>query len=189
MQREKSHSEATEGHTYVVDPPMNTVLSKLTMDEKEQIGRAIGRIASGVFVVTTERSGVRDGLLASWVCQAAFAPPMLSVAIKKERHILDLLGVGRQFNVNVLSKKNMDIFKNFVSPYKEGMDRFQGLAVAENSTAGPVLADSIAYMGCITRTMVETGDHVVVIGEIIDGGLLNAEAEPMVHLRRNGFQY
>src|SRR5262249_20694571 len=127
--------------------------------------------------------------LASWVCQAAFEPPMLTVAIKKERHILDLLGVGRQFTVNVLSKQNMDIFKSFVRPYKEGMDRFQGLTVAENSQAGPVLADTIAYRGCVTRTMVESGDHVVVIGEIIDGGMLNVDAEPMVHLRTNGFQY
>ena len=165
----------------VVEEPM-------TMEQKEIIGKAIGRIASGVYVVTTERNGQRDGLLASWISQAAFDPPMVSVAVQKSRHLLELLGVGQRFTVNVLSKGNAGMFKNFGKPFSPGMDRFEGLNVT-NGKGGPVLADCIAYLDCVTRTMVEAGDHVLVVGEIIAGDMLNPEAEPMVHLRKNGFQY
>lgn len=175
----------------VADSAANAVVGEieLTIEQKQLVGRAIGRIASGVYIVTTERDGQRDGLLASWISQAAFEPPMLSVAVQKNRHLLELLGVGKRFTVNVLSKENMDLFKNFAKPFEAGTDRFEGLALGESGEAGPVLANAIAYLDCITRTMVEAGDHVLVIGEIINGGMLKAEAEPMVHLRKNGFQY
>src|SRR5579885_3318409 len=102
-----------------------------TMEKKEAIGKAIGRIASGVFVVTTERDGNRDGLLASWINQAAFEPPMVSVAVQKSRHLLELLGVGQRFTVNILSKDNTNLFKNFAKPFQPGLDRFEGLALAQ----------------------------------------------------------
>src|ERR1051326_1591784 len=95
--------------------------------DRESIGKAIGRIESGVFVVTMEKDGLRQGLMASWVCQAAFEPPIISVAVKKDRPILELLEPGSRFTVNFLSKQNMDIFKNFAKPYTEGLDRFEGL--------------------------------------------------------------
>jgi flavin reductase (DIM6/NTAB) family NADH-FMN oxidoreductase RutF len=160
----------------------------VTMEKKQSIGKAIGRIASGVFVVTTERNGQRDGLLASWISQAAFEPPMLSVAVQKSRHLLELLGVGQSFTVNILSKDNMGMFKNFAKPYEAGVDRFEGLALTAGK-GGPVLSESIAYLDCVTRTMVEAGDHVLVVGEIVNAEMLNPDAEPMVHLRKNGFQY
>lgn len=160
----------------------------LTMEEKQTIGKAIGRIASGVFVVTTERNGQRDGLLASWISQAAFDPPMVSVAVQKSRHLLELLGVGQRFTVNILSKDNGSMFKNFAKPYEPGCDRFEGLAVSVGK-GGPVLTQSVAYLDCVTRAMVEAGDHVLVVGEIVNGEMLNPDAEPMIHLRKNGFQY
>lgn len=162
----------------------------MTVAEKsrEGVGKAIGRIASGVFILTTVDKGERDGIMASWVNQAAFEPPMVSVAIKKERHVLEFIKTNSTFTLNVLSKKNMDVYKNFVKPYTEGMDRFEGLEVKADTQAGPVIASSVAYLDCKMRSMVEAGDHMIVLAEVISGELLN-EDEPMVHLRSNGFQY
>jgi flavin reductase (DIM6/NTAB) family NADH-FMN oxidoreductase RutF len=157
--------------------------------DKESVGKAIGRIATGVFVITMDQAGERDGIMASWVCQAGFEPPMLTVCVHKDRHILELMGVGKSFTVNVLGKANMDAFKNFAKPFAPGLDRFEGLNLLDHSTAGPIIADCLAYMHVTTKTMVEAGDHIVVVGQIVDGKLLNGDGEPMVHLRKNGFQY
>lgn len=154
---------------------------------KENIGRALGRVASGVYVVTLRQDDQRDGILCSFIGQAAFSPPMISVAVKKERPILAKLQDGARFVVNVLSKNNMDLYKNFAKPWTEGLDRFAGLAVRD-TVAGPVLSQSVSYLECLTRSVVEAGDHYLVIAEITDGEMLN-EFEPMIHLRTSGFQY
>jgi len=172
-------------------PAVSTASEVFHMGEdlRTRIGRAVGRIASGVFVVTVRAGGECDGMLASWVSQAAFDPPMISVAIRKDRHLLRLMAPGSEFTLNVLSKDNLDIFKNFASPYVAGQDRFAGLEIESNSTYGPVFCRSIAYLHLVTHTIVEAGDHVVALAEVVDAGMLQSEAEPMVHLRKNGFQY
>jgi flavin reductase (DIM6/NTAB) family NADH-FMN oxidoreductase RutF len=114
---------------------------------------------------------------------------MLSVAVKKERPILESLKKGNQFSVNVLSKKNMDIFKNFAKPYTDGLNRFEGLTVSTAIASGPVFSECVAYMACRVHELVEAGDHYLVLGEILSGAVLHSEEEPMTHLRKNGFQY
>lgn len=163
--------------------------STINQGDKQAIGKAIGRIASGVFVATMNHNGHRDGILLSWVSQAAFEPPMLTLVIKKERtHVMDALVVGKTFTLNVLSKKNMDMFKNFAKPFAEGMDRFEGLEVVANESAGPILAKAVAFMNLVVRNQMDAGDHVVLLGEVVGGDILNAD-EPLIHLRNNGFQY
>lgn len=164
----------------------------LTLGEetkKEDTGRAIGRIATGVYVVTVNHDGDPDGMLTTWIVQSAFEPPMLSVAVKKERPILASMKKGNQFSVNVLSKKNMDIFKNFAKPYTDGLNRFDGLAIDTSIASGPIFSECVAYMACKVHDLVEAGDHYLVIAEILTGAILHADDEPMTHLRKNGFQY
>jgi len=156
---------------------------------KEQLSRAIGRIASGVYIVTSILDGQRDGMLTTFLSQTAFEPPMLVFAVKKERPILKELADGHNFAVNVLSKNNMDIFKNFAKPYTEGLDRFENLAVEKDEFGSPIFPEAVAYLSCVTRKHVESGDHVLIIGEILAGSLLQGDNEPMVHLRKNGFGY
>ena len=82
----------------------------------------------------------------------------------------------------------MDIFKNFAKPHEDGMDRFEGLDLIED-TNPPAFKNAVSYLKCTVKNVAEGGDHDVVIAEITDAITMNAEAEPMTHVRKNGFQY
>ncbi len=115
-------------------------------EEREQLGKALGRLASGVYIATAQSDSERIGLLATWVAQAAFAPPMISLAVNKERPLKHLLTPGAVFSLNVLSGKNMDIFKAFAKPAPAHADeRFVGLELKPNDLGGPVFADAVSY--------------------------------------------
>ena len=158
---------------------------------KEKIGPAIGRLASGVYIVTVDVAGKKDGMLATWITQAGFEPPSLVVSVNKQRDILRALNVGDRFTINVLSNRNMDIFKAFAKPHND--EKFDGLAlkVSPNGSAGagPVFAEAVSYIDLQVQSVTEVGDHVLVVGEVIDGELLNGQDEPMTHLRKDGFKY
>lgn len=168
---------------------MNPVTQTTVDQKRDAMARAIGKIATGVYVVTFDINGKPDGMLASWIGQAAFEPPMVTLAIKKGRPLLEKINIGKPFIINVLSKKNMDAYKNFAKPYTPELDRFEGIERAEGDHVAPVFAQAVAYMSCVVDQMVVTGDHILVVSEVREGGLLHAESEPMVHLRSNGFQY
>ncbi len=155
--------------------------------QKESLGKALGRIASGVFLVTFTNGGKKDGMLSTFVMQGAFNPPVVVVAVNNKRPLLDVLKPGDTFAVNVLSKANMDAYKNFAKPYQEGMDRYEGIEL-KDGTQHPILAKCVSYMTCKVISYAEAGDHQLLISEAIDGEQLNDE-EPMIHLRKNGFGY
>lgn len=161
----------------------------LMTDSKENIGRAIGRLTSGVYVLTCKFQGQPEGILMTWVGQAAFEPPLISLAVKGGRPILDHLVPDTQFVLNVLAKGNKDIFKNFARPNVPPEERFADLSLLPENGFGPVFSAALAYMNCRVSKSVEAGDHYLVLAEVVGGEILDAEAEPMTHLRKTGFQY
>jgi flavin reductase (DIM6/NTAB) family NADH-FMN oxidoreductase RutF len=156
---------------------------------KEELGRALGRIASGVYVVTVDSETGPHGMLATFVAQVAFEPPVVTVAIAAQRPILNELE-GKTITVNVLSKNNMDIFKAFARPSKDPVDdRFEGLKTIENPEGSVAFADVVSVFNCEVKQLVPTGDHVLALCEAVSGRGVNIESEPMIHLRKNGFTY
>ncbi len=156
----------------------------------DELGRAIGRIASGVYVVTVRQGEQRHGLLATWIAQSSFSPPMVTVAVNKDRPMLhNLEAEGSPFTINVLAKHNMDVFKAFARPHVEDEVRFSGLEFADDSADGITFAGVASSLVCKSQRTIDVGDHVLVIAEVVGGRMFAADAEPMVHLRNNGFKY
>lgn len=154
-----------------------------------EFARALGRIASGVFVVTTQSQSKRFGLLSTWIGQASFSPPMVTVAVNRERPILSVLLPGSEFTINVLAKGNQDIFKAFARPQVEDEDRFKGLHILDDAPGGAIFNDVVSAIQCSVRTTLDAGDHVIVIAAVTGGRTVDIDAEPMVHLRSSGLRY
>jgi flavin reductase (DIM6/NTAB) family NADH-FMN oxidoreductase RutF len=164
---------------------------------EEKLGKALGRLASGVYIITwsaptgsESAPATAQGMLATWISQASFKPPMITAAANKERPILKHLVIGSQLAVNILGTANTDIFKAFAKPATGDEDRFSGLKViSAGQSSPPIFADAHAYLICRVAQLIDAGDHMLILAAVEDGELLNAEAQPMVHLRKNGFQY
>lgn len=160
------------------------------MDDAKRaaVGEAIGKIASGVSVLTSAGGGKRTGVLVSWVQQVSFDPPMILVAVKKGRPIEKLLGESGSFAVSVLAEDDNDLMRHFSRGYDLDQDAFANLDVATHVTGAPVLEGALAFMDCQVADTCTAGDHTVYVGQVVDGGMLSA-GRPMVHIRKTGFSY
>ncbi len=152
---------------------------------KEGIGVAMGRIPTGVFVITAHSGSQKVGMLASWITQAGFEPPSISVAVHPDRELYKLVQETGRFSVNVLSNENMSLMKAF-SRYSP--DQFDQVA-HEQTENGVTLKDAVAVMECRVMQTVDAADHLVLIAEVLNGEHMNLEREPMVHFRKSGFSY
>lgn len=149
-----------------------------------EIGAALGRIPSGLFVVAW-RDGESDrAMLASWVMQAGFAPPAVSVAVAPSRDLLAAVDRGGAFAVSVLAESQRPLLARFGKP---AADPFAGLAVDRTPSGLAVLVGAAAWLECRPAARVGHGDHVVVVADVVAGG--GAAGEPLVHLRKNGLRY
>jgi flavin reductase (DIM6/NTAB) family NADH-FMN oxidoreductase RutF len=158
--------------------------------DKETVGKALGKVVSGLYIVSVKDGDKEAGFLASWVQQAGFNPPMLSIAFNKERKAhLDIFFGSGKLVVNIMSKANGKTMSAFFKPPAEGKSIFDGLETFTDETGVPILKDSVGYLECKYASEVTSGDHVIVLVEIINGAVLNVDQEPSTHLRADGFKY
>jgi flavin reductase (DIM6/NTAB) family NADH-FMN oxidoreductase RutF len=155
----------------------------------ESLAAALGRVPSGLFVVTARDGDRETGMLASWVQQCSFDPPQVSVAVRKGRYILDWLADDAAFVVNVIPEGAKALVAHFGKGFEPGEPAFEGLKVRRDAETPPVLLTAHAYLACEVVTRVDAaGDHVLVIGNVIAGAVLH-DGKPTVHVRKNGLKY
>lgn len=153
----------------------------------DDIATALGRVPSGCCILTAKHENQSTGMLASWVQQAAFEPPSISVAVKKDRPIETLIDASGLFALNVIGENPGAMFKHFGKGFKPGEPAFDGVACRETE-AGFVLDACIAHIECKVMGKHPAGDHWLYIGQVVNAGG-DPDAKPYVHLRKNGLNY
>jgi flavin reductase (DIM6/NTAB) family NADH-FMN oxidoreductase RutF len=156
---------------------------------REAIGLALGRIPQGLFVLTAQSEDRRAGMLASWVQQASFDPPMISVAVAKGRPIMPLISDSHQFGLCQLAADEKVILRKFAGKTAGSEDPFLGFELVENTVLNlPILAGALCYLECQMTTHLDIeGDHDLFIARVAGAGC--GKGEPHVHLRENGLKY
>jgi flavin reductase (DIM6/NTAB) family NADH-FMN oxidoreductase RutF len=149
---------------------------------------AIGRIPSGLFVVTARHGVDETGMLASWVQQCSFEPLLISFALGKSRPVGSWLTPGASFTVNILAEDQTEFLVHFGKGFEPGTPAFSGLEVERPDGAAPVLCAALAYLDCRVEARHSTGDHDIVIGRVVAGRVLD-DGRPMVHVRKQGTHY
>jgi flavin reductase (DIM6/NTAB) family NADH-FMN oxidoreductase RutF len=159
---------------------------------KLAIGGALGRIPSGLFILTAKYEDKRGGMLCSWVQQVCFAPAMVCVAVGKGRPIMHLISESRKFGLCQLSKNDKMLLKRFGGGTDPGEDPFLSLDMVHHSVTGvPVINSALASLECeLSNHLDVEGDHDLFVGHV-KAGAVNplATMEPHVHIRENGFKY
>ncbi len=154
----------------------------------DRIAKALGRIPSGAAVVTAKAGPRRAALLASWIQQAGFDPPMISVAIKKGRPIESVIDSSGAFAVNVLGEGDQEaMFKHFASGFAPQEDPFVGLK-ATDVPGGVDVTRRIACLSAAVHGKHDAGDHWLYLGTVTAADIGEIK-QPYVHLRSDGMSY
>ena len=145
---------------------------------KSDFSDVLTKIPYGVSVVTMGRGGakVENGLTVSWMSQVSFSPPMLMVAVDKLHYSVDLLRSTKNFCVNLLGEDQATIAGRFAKQATTGEDKLADVAQRPAESGAAILTDAVAYFDCEVASMVEAGDHLVVIGKIDAAAVLNERA-------------
>jgi flavin reductase (DIM6/NTAB) family NADH-FMN oxidoreductase RutF len=158
------------------------------VDPHRQTAAAVGRVPSGLFILTARRGEVETGMLVSWVQQCSFEPLRVSVAVKHGREVLAWLTPGADFTLNVLDASETDMIVHFGRGFAIGEPAFTDLEVERPDGGAPVLSEALAYLECRVAERFDTGDHELLVADVVRGRVLG-EGQPMVHVRKSGLHY
>jgi flavin reductase (DIM6/NTAB) family NADH-FMN oxidoreductase RutF len=157
--------------------------------QTQPLAKALGRIPSGVFVLTATLADQSTATLVSWVQQTSFSPPALAFALAKDRPVRKFIENGARFALSILGKSDHALMKKYARGIPEDQDPFTDVATARTAAGAIYLADSAAWLECqLLQTVDFNADHDLFIAQIIDGALLKDDP-PFTHVRGNGFHY
>jgi flavin reductase (DIM6/NTAB) family NADH-FMN oxidoreductase RutF len=158
------------------------------MEDVSALAAAVGKIPSGLFIVTTVLEGRKEGYLGSWIQQASFSPLLISIAIRSGRPCYDAIKGHGRFCVNVIGGKNGGVMKPFWNP-ESTPDPFQGLDQEITTRGNVVLKSALAAFECEFRASFVPGDHEIIYAEVVEGFVIQAEDKPLTHVRKSGLSY
>lgn len=154
------------------------------------LDKAMGRLSGGLYIISAKKGDLKSAMLASWVAQASFDPPGISIAVAKDRAIEALMQVGDQFVLNILEEGNYQhLMKHFLKRFKPGADRFEGVNTQTAENGSPILTDALAYLECEVVRRMECSDHWIVYSKVTNGRVSKPESLTAVHHRKVGNHY
>jgi flavin reductase (DIM6/NTAB) family NADH-FMN oxidoreductase RutF len=141
------------------------------------------QLTLGVYVIGVADGSKQDAFTASWVMQASYRPPLLSIAINPEHASYPLLHSGRTFAVSVLAREQMQQARRFgtSSLSQQAAHKMQGVPWRTGRLGAPILAAALGFFDCAVEAETAAGDHRIVLGRVIDGAVLVPGGVPLAY--------
>ena len=145
----------------------------------DSIAALFQRLTQGVYVVGVAHGEARNAFTAAWVMQVSFDPLLMALSINPQHSSYGLLKRSRAFSVNVMKKSQMELAAHFGRPARA--DKLALMEWPTGRAGTPLLREALAWFECQVVSEHPAGDHVLVLGKVIDGRLLDSEADPMTY--------
>lgn len=141
-----------------------------------------------VVIVTAGAGSDTIGATVTFFIQSSFDPPLITMAIKADSRLYATIGEHRYFVANIVERGNRELAKAFFKPQFLADGTFGRIPARANKAGGAIIESAPAWLGCKVVTIVEEGDHHLVVGEINAAGVMDEGAEAMC-LSETGWTY
>ena len=149
----------------------------------DALPKNMAHMTYGIYVLTTRYADIINGMIASWVSQVSFDPPLIMVAVHPNRYSHELLKNSGRFALHILARGQKDLLPRFKGP--DPASKFSSIAWHDGVTGCPVLEDCIGSLECRIRQTLAPGNHTLFIGEVVDT-VFNGEKPPLSTLDYEG---
>lgn len=123
----------------------------------------VGRLASGVAVITTRHNDVDFGMTASAVTSLSLEPPMMLVCVNRAAATREAVSGSGVFGINILHEGQADLALHFATP---SADKFADVEHGRGELGCPRLSGTLAWLECEVADDVAGGTHSVFFGHV-----------------------
>ena len=146
----------------------------------DEFRRLMGFWATGVSVITAQGRDGPAGGTANALTSLSLAPPLALACFDLSSRTLHAVRESERFCINMLAAGQETVSRLFATKQTQE-DKFARVAHRLEHGA-PVLEGSLGWIVCRLDSELRRGDHVVVVGEVVAGGV-DESATPLVFYR------
>ena len=137
------------------------------MDPKA-LRRCLGHFATGVAVVTTRHEGMDRGITVNSFTSLSLDPPLVLWCLARTSRSFPAFTASEHFIINILAADQVIVSNRFA--FREGEDFPQDVPFSRAVGDVPLLDGSSAHFVCRKTDQYDGGDHLVLIGEVVNFG-------------------
>ena len=140
--------------------------SQMNTDAKKVVLRMI---PYGIYVLTADDGkGNVAAATVNWVTQTAFAPPLVVIGVKTDSGAYKVLQSSKKFVLNMLGKDQKALAFTFFRPADVSDGKISGQPYRTAVNGAPILSEAPGALECTVTTIVEQGDHHIVVAEVTE---------------------
>ena len=144
------------------------------MNDSAKLRAAFGAFMTGVTVVAARGAdGAPAGFTANSYTSVSISPPLILVCPARTLSSFSVFNSCARFAVSVLADSQREI-ANIFAGQKTGRFSDSRVAWREDSAGSPIIDGAAAYFSCAAHNRVDAGDHLVLIGRVLDFGASGA---------------
>jgi flavin reductase (DIM6/NTAB) family NADH-FMN oxidoreductase RutF/rhodanese-related sulfurtransferase len=148
---------------------------------EHDLGPAAAGFACGIVVVSAVDGGGRPiGVAVRSFMALSGDQPTVAVALPGTSRTLQPLLAHGQFGVSVLGADQAGVARRFASGLPLG-ERFEGVPWTSARNGAPLVDGSISTLACALEREMSAGDHVVVLGRVVEATLHADAAAPLLY--------
>jgi 3-hydroxy-9,10-secoandrosta-1,3,5(10)-triene-9,17-dione monooxygenase reductase component len=130
--------------------------------------QVLGQFATGVTIITAMDGDEPAGVAANSFTSVSLDPPLVLFCVGRSSSTWPRIERARKFAVNILGEHQEELCQLFAA---KGADRFSQVEWELSAAGSPVLAECLAYLDCEFWAEYDGGDHIIVVGKVLDLGL------------------
>ena len=137
----------------------------MNLDARE-LRNALGQFATGVCVISTvNKDGQAVGMTANSFSSVSLDPPLVLWSLQNGSDIYDTFANPDSFSINVLALEQEDLSNLYA---RKGDHRMPEEHYALGRNGAPMLRDALVSFECDLHATHEGGDHLIIVGRILD---------------------
>src|SRR5581483_8337631 len=147
--------------------------------DADSVRAVLGHFATGVTIITAMDGGEPVGMAANSFSSVSLDPPLVLFCAAYTSSTWPRIQAARSWCVNILDEAGETLSRTFAT---KGADKFAGVGYRIGPSGAPVLEDSLAYVDCTTAAEHDAGDHVIVVGKVLELGH-RTDGKPLLFYR------
>jgi 3-hydroxy-9,10-secoandrosta-1,3,5(10)-triene-9,17-dione monooxygenase reductase component len=139
----------------------------------------LGHFATGVVILTAMDGEEPVGMACNSFTSVSLEPPLVLFCAAKSSSTWPRLRTSGKWAANFLDEDGEQICRLFA---EKGADRFAHTSYAPGRTGSPIFENALAFVDCETIAEHDAGDHVIVVGRVLELGYQH-EGTPLLFYR------
>jgi len=127
---------------------------------------ALGQYATGISIITAvDGEDTAIGMTANSFASVSLDPPLVLWSVDKASPLYAGFAAASHYAVHVLNENQQQMSHRFAD---DSIDKFAGLNIGRGINELPLLDQYIALLQCEVVDRHEAGDHLILIGQVLD---------------------